>query len=190
MNTSLISYLTAAAIAWGGYHKNKDFNVNETIAKEVAEAITIILDEEEPLFSNDIHKTKTALLLLSTAFNESRFHQFVDEGLCNEKDFKADGRGDCDHGRAYTVWQINMPKAGIDLTNNGWKVGGIITGRDLLNSKELAVRTALHMLRQSYKSFGSFCGYSGESCDEGKHPHAENYKGLAILWYKKHGEPK
>lgn len=107
-----------------------------------------------------------------------------------QKDNPVLKNGSCDGGAAHSLWQIH-PGAGIVLLDNGSYAykrqlpadrqgpteggassvalcrtseqhRGCVIDADALRDRELAVRTAMHMLRASLKRDGTLCEYSGE----------------------------
>jgi hypothetical protein len=189
----LVRYLMAAQLAWSplAEHRSEDPDVVNTryvaVATDVAQ---IALDPAEPpLFPGKFGRQRTALLLSALAYHEGRFFKFVDDGSCNEKGFKADRRGTCDNGRAFSLWQIQAGR-GLVLNGTTWSWWTIrtdaspITGSDLIQNRQLAARVALHMARASLKS-GSLCVYTGESC-KGAHPNADARWSTAQKWFWTH----
>jgi hypothetical protein len=186
LTQALVAYLITAGTSWIGTGTNAAERVE--VVQNAAEAVANVVVSEAPLFSNDNVRMKTGLVLMSTAGNESGFHPFVDAGLCNLRGFRPDGRGHCDHGRAWSIWQIQTGNRGISLTDDGWHPIGDIRGPELVGdneNREAAARVALHMLRQSMRQTGSFCVYTGERCG-GPHPHADNHLTKAMEWWRAH----
>jgi hypothetical protein len=138
---------------------------------------------EPPIFkgaTTEEAQVKTALELGSISSFEGGYQKFVDEGTCNQKGYKADGRGNCDGGGAWTIWQMHTMHGlwfkGLGLTSmDGEPNYGkqhpdetMWTGAMLVADRRTAAKMALHMIRTSYKDRGgSLCGYTGE-CDNVK----------------------
>ena len=100
----LTSYLMAAMTTWMPIHehaRSEAPEVTQARYEQVAEDVAqIALDpDEQPLFEGPDGRVKTALLLLAVAFHESGFRGSIDGGLC--KPFE------CDHGRAFSMWQLH-----------------------------------------------------------------------------------
>jgi hypothetical protein len=126
---------------------------------------------ETPLFSTSDGRIRTALVLANIATLEGHLWKFVDLGWCNDKTRKPDPRGNCDGGHAYTFWQIHPDQL---------PMGDHATGKELLASRQLAARIALHIVRISLSrtrsktdTIGSLCMYTGEPCAMRQHPLAE-----------------
>jgi hypothetical protein len=130
----------------------------------------------------------TGLVLMSLAFHEGRFRQYVDKGWCNDPVWRksAEGirmmrAGPCDGGHAYTIFQIHPERGvhlywdwhgtragmysgihewGFDPSKEGDEV--IFSGEELIEDRSRAVVTALHMVRQALRSGTGLCRYSGE----------------------------
>jgi len=162
---------------------------------------TIALDPKEKGVFPGGDQWKNAVLLATIGDWEGHYWKHVDDGRCNDKVFRASqsgkdllGRtGDCDGGHAYSIFQIH-PEGGIALTDDGlWthlakKPGdpSSADGADLVSDRQVAARTALHMLRASLRSNGSLCAYSGE-----RRPCVKAIKRLefALLWMRKQPFP-
>lgn len=89
-------------------------------------------------------------------FEGVRFAAYVDDGRCNDLEWRRtdEGKnllrfGDCDHSRAYSLWQV-WPST--------WR-GATATG---MHDRATAARTALAIARESIRVTGSLCRYSGE----------------------------
>jgi hypothetical protein len=171
-----------------------------TTAEQVA---GILLDG----FDDDLESVddvpKAGLILMSLAFNESRFRAYVDDGRCNDTTWRKSplGRrllklGSCDGGIAYSLFQIHVYE-GVHLywgTMSGaeWGFRPDPTARrervahadDLLADRRLAIVTALHMVRASLAAHAGLCHYTGESI---KHcPKGEARINLAIRYQAAH----
>ena len=80
--------------------------------------------------------------------------------------------GDCDGGRAYSLWQIHGGGGLVLLASGGYVSRGqagseqdgsqLVTAQDLITDRKIAAKTALHMIRVSVKQSGGLCGYTGE----------------------------
>ena len=86
---------------------------------------------------------KEGLLLMSIAFHESQFSRYVDEGKCNDWDWrktpearKTLARGDCDNGHAFSLWQVHPrdKQERTDLEYRGplWRMNAIAIARDIM----------------------------------------------------------
>ena len=80
-----------------------------TSAKVVAKVVLA----HAPIFVEDGSRADTGLLLMSIAFNETRFRGFVADGRCNDETWRNSKEGlelmkmgDCDSGKARTVFQL------------------------------------------------------------------------------------
>jgi hypothetical protein len=109
-----------------------------------------------PIWKDDNDGRHTGRLAMCVAFYESRFRGYVDDGLCNDPAWRAspEGRrrmrlgGDCDGGRAHTVWQMHNfpaehPHAG------GWYLD--------------APGMAIERMRYSIQNGMGLRGYTGET---------------------------
>jgi hypothetical protein len=100
----------------------------EAIAQAIAR---VTLDpRESPLYAGEEGRAKTAALLLALSYHESSWRRDVDYGLGNH----AHGGG-----RYHCVLQVAVD----GTTLEGWNE------RDLVESRELCVRAALHILQRS-----------------------------------------
>jgi len=140
--------------------------------------VDIVLDENEPTVfrGGDDGRLKSALEIASIASFEGGFQKFVDDGTCNQKDYKADGRGGCDGHTAFTVWQIHIFGNGYiiqgdDITTKMYAPqyaaehpDEVLTGKSLIEDRRTAVRVALRLIRKTYQDNHSLCGYTGEPC--------------------------
>jgi len=187
-----IRYLVAAMTFWSPIREHAPeppgvvLERYTAIATDIAE---VCLDPKEPpvFRSGDGGgRIPTCVLLGSLAFHEGRYFRWVDDGTCNQKGYKADQRGTCDHGAAYSIWQIQPGKPGLVLLGDSWSLWSKlspeprITGDDLIRDRRLAGRMALHMARQSLKA-GSLCVYTHEPC-KGEHPNANARLNTAMAW--------
>jgi hypothetical protein len=131
---AIVSYLTAAILAWVPLHAHAPFESSDDVLARydsiVRDAVSVAFDDaESSLFDGEDGRLRTALLMLSVASFESGFRKRVDEGL---------RRGD--HGRSYCLMQIQV---GDGTTREGW------TGHDLVTDRRLCFRAALHILHAS-----------------------------------------
>ena len=138
---SLVSYLVAAMISWVPLYAQPSAESPavsqlhyESIARDVA---SVVLDEAEPpLFDGPDARAQTALLMLSVASFESAYRVKVDEG---------GHRGD--NGHSYCLMQIHV---GDGKTREGW------SGSELLQTRTLCFRAALHLLHASFNACRAF----------------------------------
>ncbi len=167
----LTSYLLAAMTTWMPVHEHARHEASDVtearydaIAQDVAQ---VALDpDEQPLFEGEDGRVKTALLLLAVAYHESGFRGSIDAGLCKPYE--------CDHGRAFSMWQLH-PEDGLIFDGDvftfarnrsaSWRLehaSEIVDGPALVHDRKLAARAALHMLRYSMKHAHSLAIYTGE----------------------------
>lgn len=202
----LITYLLVAMTAWvpvrnltaWGESKEDVLARYESIANDVA---SVALDPDEPpVFTGAAGRTKTALLVMSVASFEGGFQKFVDDGECNDSRFSADRRGGCDGGRAYTIWQLHAREfgGGFVLLSDGrlssarYATAAELASHEVLGpaaliaDRKVAARVAQRLLRQSLKTWGSLCSYSGESCEPGRHPKADARLDRAKRFFAQH----
>lgn len=214
LTSSVASYIKAAMIAWVPLARHVAFG--ETLPEidaryaRVAEDITIVAsDPAEPaVFPHGPNgNVKMALELAAIASFEGGFQTVVENGTCNRPDYKADGRGSCDNKHAFSDWQIHandFAGGGLILLEDGgitaprWAPERaaahpeeIWTGARLIADPRGAARVALHLVRQSYKQFGSLCAFTGETTDPtrqciGPHPKADNRHERAIAYLRQH----
>jgi hypothetical protein len=122
----------------------------------IADAMArVALDpKEQPLFTGEDAREKTALLMLTISLYESHWRRDVDYGLGRQ----AKRRYRC-------LMQIAVPTG---KTPEGW------TGRDLVKSRERCFRRALHILQRGRKHCAdhgkrAFLNhYASGYCDRGK----------------------
>src|SRR5277367_22938 len=109
---SLIQYIFVAMLSWIPIANLTPYGETEDEARtrlhSVAEDIvTVAMDKSEPsVFARADGRVKTALLQASIASMETGFQKFVDTGDCNQANYRADRRGNCDGGHAFSLWQI------------------------------------------------------------------------------------
>lgn len=142
---------------------------NEDFRHEIASDIATVSLSESPEAP-----AKAASVLVSLAFHEGRFREYVDSGLCNDKAWRKskEGKatmlngGDCDGGYAYSLWQIHPYESKI-------------TGKDLIRERRTAARVAWNYIKKN-----GWCGYSGEGF--GQCPKAETRRLVAANYLAKH----
>jgi hypothetical protein len=122
----LMNYILTAMVSWvpvadHGYYEKQE----ETMVRYTDIATTIVdvaMDpENEPLFSGEDGRVKTALLMASVASSEGFFRKDVD--TC-----KIGG----DNGRAWGLWQTHAPK------------------KKVCADRKVAATVALEMMKQSF----------------------------------------
>lgn len=192
MIQALTSYLLAAMTAWMPIRSHAHAEAPEAtearyeqIAADVAQ---IALDPDEaPLFQGEDGRVKTALLLLSVALHESGFRGEIDAGRCKPYE--------CDHGKAFSIWQLH-PEDGLIFDGDvftfarnrpaSWRTdhaSEIFDGASLVRDRRLAARMALHMLRYSMKNAHSLAIYTGEA---GNGPKARLRMETALAYLRQH----
>lgn len=150
--------------------------------QHVAASVALLFNNpthsEAPIWADDTTGARTGLLLMNVAFNESRFRGYVDDGRCNDPIWRegVEGKqllkfGTCDGGHAFSIFQIHAHRRlwltwdGSDIKSNGDANAGdvLVNPTAIIANRELALTTALHMLRKSIKSTnGSLRYYTGE----------------------------
>lgn len=202
---ALISYLLVAMTSWVPMKNQTDESAEDAatrytaIATDIVEAVTD--PSEPPLWKGSDGQVKTALLVAGIASLEGGYQKFVDDGTCNKKEYKADRRGSCDGKHAYTIWQIHT-MGGLIFDGEGvtsiayapeklkTDPDSVWTGPKLVADRKAAARMALHLMRVSYKRYGSLCQYTGEKyqdtdkCME-KTPKADFRQSRALDYLKK-----
>jgi hypothetical protein len=180
-------YLTAAIIAWS--------HIATERATSIASDIAEVVESEPPLWSSPV---KTALVVASIAKHESEFAQWVEDGRCNDPEWRksTEGlrllrkKGDCDSGHAYGLGQMHVAPAVLLVDGDaGWVLlrhpeEGAITPKDVIADRKLAFKVELHMLRRSIQARLGLCGYTGEV--ERPCPKGEKRLETAVTWYKAH----
>lgn len=192
MLKALTNYLLAAMTAWmpiTSHAHSEAPEVTEARYEQIAADIAeVALDPDEaPLFAGEDGRVKTALLLLSVAYHESRFRGDVDAGRCKPYE--------CDHGKAFSLWQLH-PEDGLVFDDDvftfarnrptTWRqehAGEIFDGPALVRDRKLAARMALHMLRYSMKNAHSLAIYTGEGHNG---PQARMRMELALSYVRQH----
>lgn len=154
----------------------------QDIASDIASVFTD--SNEAPVFSGPTGRVRSALLLASIGSFEGGWQQFVEEGDCNKTGYKADGRGSCDGGFAFTSWQIHIAGGGFlyvggRLTNVTYErqyakdhPNEIINGNRLVADRRIAVRVAKDLIIETAGRDCLLCGYAGESSLQA-HPKAD-----------------
>lgn len=192
MLKALTTYLFTAMLAWMPLRNQANRETEEaasaryeSIASDIA---TVATDPSEPpLFGGDDGRVKSALVVLSVAFWESGFRADVDGGRCKPNE--------CDHGLAYSLWQLH-PEDGFIFDgdvftysrnrSHAWReehASEIFDGPMLIQDRQLAARVALHILRYSVRNGGSLGIYTGEN---GNGPKARLRYGHAMSWLRGH----
>lgn len=187
---ALTKYILSAMISWTPVHSLTAYGETEDQVRARFEAIarniaSVSADpNEEAIFSGQAPRVRTALLLASIGSFEGGWQRFVEEGNCNLAGFKADRRGDCDGGHAFTSWQIHIAGGGFlyvggRLTNKLYAASyakdhpdEIIDGHKLVSDQKLAIRVAKDLIIETKSHDCTLCGYSGESTF-GDHPKAD-----------------
>jgi hypothetical protein len=119
-------WVLTAMVTWAPPVTAADVDRYKSIASDIEAVAYDPL--EEPLFAGREGRARTALLLASTAYDESYFRADVD-----------DGRARGDGGRSTCVMQVWVE----GRTREGW------SAEDLIRDREKCVRAALHILRGS-----------------------------------------
>jgi hypothetical protein len=121
------TWLVGAMIAWVPPLHDSDRVRYESIAKDL---VAVAFDaQEQPVFTGDGGRAKTALLMASIASVESGDRADVD-----------DGRVTGDHGRSFCLMQVQV----VGKTAEGW------TGQDLTSDRKKCFRAALKRIRISF----------------------------------------
>jgi hypothetical protein len=125
----LASWVLAAMMTWVPLQQSDaELARYDAMAHDFA---AVALDSsEEPPFSGDLGRAKTALLMASIASFESGYRADVD-----------DGRTTGDHGHSYCIMQVQV----IGKTREGW------TGQDLTSDRKKCIRVALRHIRESFR---------------------------------------
>jgi hypothetical protein len=143
-------------------------------------------------------RMKTALLVAGVGSLEGGFQKNVDDGSCNDPKYKAEGRGTCDGGQAWTIWQIHtfggliLKGTGIssvqyDLAYARQHPDEVWTGPKLVKNRRMAAKIALRLMRYSFTVGGGLCQYAGEPCGkDAKHPLANNRETRGLLYLMSH----
>jgi hypothetical protein len=124
----IVTWLVAAMFAWTPA-KEADRARYTEIANDIA---AVVYDpQEQPLFSGDDARAKTALVLASIAAHESVFRADVE-----------DGRARGDGGTSWCFMQLHI---GSGKTVEGW------TGKDVTSDRRLCFRAGLHVAKESFR---------------------------------------
>jgi hypothetical protein len=145
----LASWVLAAMMTWVPLRSDAELTRYDAIAHDFA---AVALDAaEEPPFSGDLGRAKTALLMASIASFESGYRADVD-----------DGRTTGDHGQSYCIMQVRV----IGKTREGY------AGKDLIEDRKKCMRVALRFIRESFRWCQAsaledrLSGYTVGSCKE------------------------
>lgn len=177
--TMLTVYIATALATWFPPATAEIRLREETVATDI---VHVVDDPSEPVVFGS--KAEDALVLAFLSVAEGGMAAWVDDGRCNDKAWRAGpGRallasGDCDGGRAYSLWQIHVG-AGVALTPSGGWVSAhyaapgasIVSKHDVLSDRKTAVRVALHIVRESVRVTKGLAGYTGER--GARHPKAD-----------------
>ena len=113
----------------------------EDIANDIT---TVVLDSKEPsIWKSDTTKARTAIILVSLAFHESRFRAYVDDGRCNDANWRKSSEGiklmgnggACDGGNARSMWQVHTSAGGIIVVPANYGDSGPFGSNDV-NKRE------------------------------------------------------
>lgn len=167
----LSNYLLAAIVSW---LQTAQPASEEMVARQrsVADDVAaVVSDESEPAVWKQ-GAVMSGLVLASLAVMEGGISRYVDSGECNDLGWREKNRsvlaaGDCDGGRAYSLWQIHAGKglvlvAGGGYAYRGQAEGQLVTAQDMVGDRKVAARAALHILRSSVRHGGGLCEYTGE----------------------------
>jgi hypothetical protein len=173
MNSALLNYFVKAMISWSPLSGHLSSEATEdTIARyeDIAnDVVEVISDKDEKsIFKDDPYLVKEGLQLLAIAAKESNFLLWVDNGNCNNPIWRLSNKnvikhGDCDSGHAFSMFQIHTGK-GLWIFDNEFFIEREdgYAGMDLIRDRQAAIRTALHMIRYSFRYGKSLCAYTGE----------------------------
>jgi hypothetical protein len=133
--------------------------MSETRRGSIADDIATVVLSEERAFDDDASGQRTALLLVSIAHYETgrSWSVWVDNGKCNDEAWRKAHSlwmrrgGDCDGGKAWSMWQVHVPGDSVEA------------GRALVVDRKSAIRAALTIARASLKAGRGLCYYSGET---------------------------
>jgi hypothetical protein len=164
-------WLVGAMIAWVPTRTPADEARYASIARDLA---TVVLDPtEEPAFTGEDGRARTALLLASIASWESGYRADVD-----------DGRVKGDHGTSVCLMQVRV----FGKTKEGW------TAKDLTEDRQKCFRVALRLVRTSFEWCKArvledrLAGYTVGTCREAE-PLARARFGRARNYWGKHPLP-
>ena len=159
------TWLVGAMLSWVPPAHDADRVRYEAIARDI---VSVAYDEaEQPIFTGDGGRAKTALLMASIASFESGFRADVD-----------DGRTTGDHGRSYCLMQVQV----FGHTTEGW------TGHDLVTDRKKCFRAALSRIRYSFEWCKSHAledrlsGYTTGLCRDGEHLARDRFFRARSYW--------
>lgn len=181
----LADYVLSAMNSWA---KPDAFSADyDPIAHDIA---SVALDPKEPpIWKEDKDRSRTAIMLASIGFWETRYRAYVDDGLCNDKAWRASPEGQemmrkfgfCDGGIARSIWQIHADWGGIvvlpanyddesqDIAKREWcyanecaEDDSFVVKPEEFTNRKLAAYVALHMARRSIRGTGGLCQFTGE----------------------------
>jgi hypothetical protein len=161
----ILSWLISALTGWTITPKaDEDRVVMEKARGEVAsEVMEVAYDEKEPpLYKGQDGRAKTAALLEVIATLETRIAAHIRADQCKSYECDSDGKGG--HA-AVGIMQIHPGTDGILLTPLGYRRCGprdasCLHRSDLARNEGIAIRLALHMIRQN--GLASYCGENPE----------------------------
>jgi hypothetical protein len=205
---AVITYILTAMLSWVPVRNLTPYGETEDDAlarmRSIAEDIvTVAFDPlEPPTFAHADGRIKTALLQAAISSFEGGYQKFVDDGTCNKAGYaaRADRRGTCDGGHAYSIWQIHVAGSGYLLLEDG-SLGSVfyspaavvkahehdvVRGPELIADRKTAARIAQRIERDSLRQHHSLCSYSGESCEDGGHPKAKARLDRAMIYFAQH----
>lgn len=203
---NLVAYILTAMLSWVPLHSLTTYGETEEQASSRLHSIAsdiafVALDPNEPpVFARGDGRMKTALLQAAIASLETGYQKFVDDASCNRADWHADRRGNCDGGHAWSLWQVHIfgngyifkddGTLGTAMTSSAWLSSHpeevVIKGPQMVADRKVAVRVAQRLERTSLLQYHSLCGYSGESCEEGRHPKAKARMDRAMDYLQRH----
>lgn len=226
--SALGDYLNEATLSWmklpdceKNPHACEAFvkQESETVAqvaariRETSEQVALLVrgpegsahPDEDPVFVDGRADgvARSGLLLMSVAFNETRFRGYVDDGRCNSLKWRmsAEGHhlsrlGTCDSGKAVSVWQLQL-KGSLGSDNPAWilftheewtsdkRDNAVKVDADgAIKDRGLAALLALHELRKSVRATGTIRYYTGEW--QGPTPLSDARMKLASDYANKH----
>jgi len=205
----VIQYILTAILSWcppevyfRPYGETVD-QARERLSGITTDIVTVAFDKSEPpVFTGGAGRVKTALLQAAIASKENAYQRFVDEGACNKPDYVADRRGTCDGGHAFSLWSLHVFGGGYLLLGDGTITTAryvptlaaahpelVIDGPALLADRKTAIRVAQRLERRTLRQYHSLCEYTGESCDEDRHPKAVARYELAHEYFEHHPFP-
>ncbi len=162
------TWLVGAMIAWVPLQRDGDHARYERIARDIAEVA--FDDSEQPVFTGEMGRAKTALLIASIASFESQYRADVD-----------DGRTTGDHGQSFCLMQVRV---GGGKTAEGW------TGQDLTSDRKKCFRAALKRIRISFDWCKDhaiedrLAGYTSGLCRDGEQLSRNRFWRARNYWSK------